>query len=231
MSGEAIVMIPPMMCDARVFEHQVVNLSRRYAVMIAPLSGGERMEELASVILTAAPQRFALVGAGLGGMVALEIMRRASERVTRLALIGTSAQSETPENAASREPQIISARAGRWEDVMRAQVEAVSLAEGPKTAEVGRMLTLMARAHGPDVFVRQARALQRRRDQQATVRGIKQQTLVICGEQDKHSPVKRHQFLAELLPNATLTTIAEAGAVPTLEAPQIVTDALAGWMA
>ncbi|MEM7605639.1 MAG: alpha/beta hydrolase, partial [Myxococcota bacterium] len=81
MSLETLVMIPPLLCDARVFASQIATLSRDRAVMVAPSSCGERMEEIASQILSWAPNKFALAGMGLGGMVAMEIMRRAPERV------------------------------------------------------------------------------------------------------------------------------------------------------
>ena len=38
-------------------------------------------------------------------------------------------------------------------------------------------------------------------------------------------------FLAELIPNARLEQIDEAGHVPTLEAPDAVSDAIRAWMA
>jgi pimeloyl-ACP methyl ester carboxylesterase len=229
MSGEAIVMIPHMLCDARLFAPQINALSRTRAVMVAPNANGERLEEIASAILMAAPQKFALAGAGFGGVIALEIMRRAAERVTRLALISTNTHQDTPEAAAAREPRIVAARAGRWDDVLREEVALDRLAKSDRSAEVGRSLLDMARDAGPEVYVRQARALLRRRDIQPTIRAIKQPTLVLCGAQDPQSPVKRHAFLAELLPNARLATLENAGHMPSLEAPAEVTQALMSW--
>ena len=72
MTSEPLVMIPPLLCDARVFAPQIVDISRDHAVMVAPATCGERMEEIASQILSWAPAKFALMGMGLGGMVAQE---------------------------------------------------------------------------------------------------------------------------------------------------------------
>jgi pimeloyl-ACP methyl ester carboxylesterase len=42
--------------------------------------------------------------------------------------------------------------------------------------------------------------------------------------------VRRHEFLAELIPYATLEIIENAGHVPSLENPDAVTAALRKWM-
>ena len=83
---------------------------------------------------------------------------------------------------------------------------------------------------GPDVFVQQSRALQRRRDQQSTLRKCKVPTLVLCGSHDTLTPVKRHAFMAELIPVAELKVIEDAGHFPVLERPEETTDALRHWL-
>lgn len=230
MPSETLVMIPPILSDARVFEAQIRALSRHHAVLFAPTCRGERMEEIASQILGWAPSKFAVAGMGMGGMVAMEIIRRAPERVTRIAFIGTSPQADTPEAAAAREPHIIAARAGRWADVLQHEINSTWMAPSADKVALVRQLTEMGDAMGPDAYVKQARALQRRKDQQATMRKITQQTVVICGRHDGQFQLKRHEFLAELIPYAQLQVIDEAGYLPTLEAPDAVTALLQDWM-
>ncbi|MFQ1702789.1 alpha/beta fold hydrolase [Loktanella agnita] len=230
MPSETLVMIPPMLCDARVFAEQMRDLSCDHAVMFAPSTTGERMEEIASQILTWSPGKFALAGAGMGGMIAMEILRRAPERVTRIALISSSPLPDTPDAAAAREPQIIAAKAGRWEDVLQHEINSTWMCPAADKVEIVRLLTDMGHALGPDVYVRQARALQRRKDQQLTMRKIRQPAIVICGRHDGQYPMKRHEFLAELIPYAELDVIEQAGYLPTLEAPEAVCDSLRRWM-
>jgi pimeloyl-ACP methyl ester carboxylesterase len=230
MPSETLVMIPPMLCDARIFEPQIRALGSDHAVMFAPTTKGERMEEVASQILSWAPSKFALAGMGMGGMVAMEILRRAPERVTRIALISTSPLAETPETAALREPQIIAARAGRWADALQHEIHSTWMSPNVDKAAFVRLLTVMGNALGPEVYVKQARALQRRKDLQAELRKIIQPALVICGRHDGHNPVKRHETMAELIPFATLEIIEDAGYLPTIEAPDNVTAALKTWM-
>ena len=52
----------------------------------------ETVADAAESVLAAAPDRFALAGHSLGGIVALEVLRRAPHRVARLALLNSSAR-------------------------------------------------------------------------------------------------------------------------------------------
>ena len=228
--GEALVLLPGMMCDARLFGPQIAELSADTAVMAAPVTHGERIEEIASKLLDLLPKRFALAGLSMGGIVAMEILRRAPDRVTRLALMDTNPLPETPVVAANREPQIVKARSGRMLEVMREEMKPNYLAPGPNRADVLDLVMDMAERLGPEVFIRQSRALQRRKDQQATLARCKVPTLILCGAHDALCPIKRHEFMAELIPNADLVVLENAGHLPTLEQPDQTTDALRAWL-
>lgn len=228
--SEPLVLLPGMMCDARLFGPQIAELSADTAVMVAPITQGERIEEIASSLLDLLPKRFALAGLSMGGIVAMELLRRAPDRITRIALMDTNPLAETPVIAANREPQIVKVRSGRMLEVMRDEMKPNYLAPGPYRGEVLDLVMDMAETLGPDVFIRQSRALQRRKDQQATLRKCKVPTLVLCGAHDALCPVKRHTFMAELIPFAELVVLEDAGHLPTLEQPAKTTAALRNWM-
>ena len=227
---EPLVFLPGMMCDARLFGPQIAELSADHCVTIAPVTQGERIEEIASGLLDQLPARFALAGLSMGGIVAMELLRRAPDRITRIALMDTNPLAEAPPVAAAREPQIVGVRTGRLEQVMREEMKPHYLAPGLHRGEVLDLVMEMALTLGPEVFVRQSRALQRRRDQQGTLRKCKVPTLVLCGAHDVLCPVKRHTFMAELIPYAKLVVLENAGHLPTLEAPAETTQALRDWM-
>ncbi len=229
--AEPLVLLPGMMCDARLFGPQIAELSADTAVMCAPVTQGERIEEIASGLLDLLPKRFALAGLSMGGIVAMELLRRAPDRITRIALMDTNPLAETPVVAANREPQIVKARSGRMLEVMRDEMKPNYLAPGPFQADVLDLVMDMAETLGPDVFIRQSRALQRRRDQQAVLRKCKVPALVLCGRHDELCPVKRHTFMAELIPYAELVVLEDSGHLPTLEQPAETTAALRKWMA
>ena len=229
--AEPLVFLPDMMCDARLFGPQIAELSAEMAVTVAPVTRGERIEEIASGLLDLLPKRFALAGLSMGGIVAMELLRRAPDRITRIALMGTNPLAETPVIAAAREPQIVKVRSGRLMEVMRDEMKPDYLAPSPHRGHVLELVMDMAEALGPEVYIRQSRALQRRRDQQAVLRKCRAPALILCGEHDQLCPVKRHTFMAELIPYAELVVLPEAGHLPTLEQPAETTAALRKWMA
>jgi len=230
MSGEPVVLLPGMMCDARLFAPQIADLSRDTVVSIAPITGGERIEEITSGLLDHLPRRFALAGLSMGGIVAMEILRRAPDRVTRIALMDTNALAETPQSSAGYEPLVAKLRAGLVADAVDMVLGDDVLAPGPYRLEVLAQVMEMAGALGPETLVRQVRALQRRRDYQAVLRRCQVPALVLCGAADTLTPPRRHEFMAGLIPGAALCVIEGAGHLPVLERPAETNAALRGWL-
>lgn len=229
MMQDAVVFLPGLMCDARVFDAQITAFSPHASVVLAPVTGGDRIEEIASRLLDALPRRFALVGHSMGGIVAMEILRRAPDRVTRVALINTNALAETPQSAGDYEPIIIKLRAGGLDAAVDMIMRSDVLAPGPGRAQVQGRVRAMAAHLGEKTIIRQIRAVQRRRDYQAVLRRIQVPTLVMCGVHDRLTPVKRHELMADLIPDAHLRVLQGSGHMPMLEQPEEVTTELFDW--
>ncbi len=227
--ADPLVLLPGMMCDARLFAPQVAAFSGQRAVHVAPMLG-ETIQDIAARVIANAPPRFALAGLSMGGIVAMEIVRQAPDMVARLALLDTNPKAELPDVAAAREPQIALVKAGRLEDVMRDEMKPRYLAPGPQRLEVLGTVMEMAKTLGPDVFISQSRALMRRPDSEETLRTLECPALVMCGSHDTVCPVSRHEFMAEIIPDATLEIIEDAGHLPTLEKPEETTAALDRWL-
>ncbi len=228
--AEPLVLVPGMMCDARVWATQTTVLGYERPVTVAPVCTGDRIEEMASGLLSCLPQKFALCGHGMGGVIALEVFRRAPERVIRLALLGTNPLSDTPQEAADREPRMIGAKAGRFDTMLEADILPRYVGHGALKAQATATLQEMAQSLGPDLYARQERTMQRRRDQQSTLRRITPPTLVLAGSEDQVVPLKRQEFLAELIPYAKLSVLEGVGHMAMLEDPEGVTEALYEWM-
>jgi pimeloyl-ACP methyl ester carboxylesterase len=228
--AEPIVLVPGLASDARVFAPQIVALSAGRAVHVGHVAEDTTIQGMARSVLADAPARFALAGHSMGGIVALEVVRQAPERVARLALIASDCFADPPPVAAAREELIVAARAGRLNEAMRKALPAEALAPGPGRAELHAALVRMAAELGPDVFVRHTRALQRRADLQRTLRSLKVPVLILGGRHDRLCPPRRQEFMAQMAWTARLLIVEEAGHVPTLEAPDVVAESLAGWL-
>lgn len=133
---EPLVLLPGLSTDARLFRDQITVLSRRFPVMVGAPVQGERVEEIASALLGMLPARSALFGYGFGGVVALELMRRAPERFTRIALMATTPLAGTPHEAAELETRIVAARTGRLADAISSEYPVASLGSGIGRARV-----------------------------------------------------------------------------------------------
>jgi pimeloyl-ACP methyl ester carboxylesterase len=227
--GDAVVLIPPMLCDARVFADQIAELSRDHPVLFAPTVGAETIEDIAVRILKIAPPEFALAGAGMGGIVALELLRRAPKRITRVAFINANAQADTPKKAADREPSIIAAKADRFDDVIAEKFAASRFSDKTNMRDLMPVLSEMAKGIGSEDYVKQARAVQRRKDQQSVLRKIKQPALVISSDSDPDNTLRRQEFVAEMIPYAKHVVVEDAGLLPTLEQPKKVSEILREW--
>jgi pimeloyl-ACP methyl ester carboxylesterase len=222
-----LIYLPGMMCDDRLFAPQIAALGG-----VAHGFGhlDTTIEAMATRLLAELPDRFALVGLSMGGIVAMEIIRQARDRVDRVALLDTNPLAELPEVKARRAPQIAKVQAGGLTSVMRDEMKPNYLADGPDRDAILGLCMDMALDLGPEVFINQSVALRDRPDQSDTLRPYDRPALVLCGQDDRLCPVARHELMHDLLPNAELVVLRGAGHLPTLEQPQETTAALRRWM-
>lgn len=228
--SEPVILMPGMMCDARLFAPQIAALSATRPVMVAPLAGGDTITAMAVETLQHAPPRFALAGLSMGGIVAMEIIRQAPGRVTRLALMDTNPLAEAPERAKLRDEQIARAFAGALKAIIRDDMKPHYLADTSDRRTILDLCMDMALALGPDIFAQQSRALQARPDQCETLRGVDVPTLILHGAEDRLCPAERHELMRDLVPGAILVRIDDAGHLPTLEQPKPTNEALEKWL-
>lgn len=228
--NEPLLLLPGMMCDARLFAPQVAQFSADRPVMVAPLTGQASFRDLSAAILKHAPLRFALAGLSMGGIAAMEIVREAPERVTRLALIDTNPLADSASQTSLRESQIERVSNGNLHEVMRDEMKPNYLSKGPGREAILELCMSMAGRLGPDVFIQQSRALQQRPDQCDTLRSVAVPTLILCGEDDALCPIERHELMRDLVTGATLAVIPGAGHLPTLEQPELTNRELELWL-
>lgn len=228
---EPLVLLPGMMCDARLYGPQLSTLGAEREVHIPAYANVSSIGSIVEQLLKELPKRFALAGLSMGGIVAMELIRIAPERVTRLALLDTNPRSELVEVQQGREAQIEAVMAGELADVMSSQMICRYLSDkAPNADEIETLCLQMALDLGNEAFISQSRALQSRPDQQESLPQVKVPTLILMGREDQLCPLDRHQRMLELIPGARFVEIASAGHLPTLEQPELTNKALKEWL-
>lgn len=223
-----LLMLPGMMCDARMFAPQIAALSAGRSLMVPDLSGAESITALASKVLDEAPPRFALAGLSMGGIVAMEILAQQPERVAGMALMNTNPSAELPEVRAGRGPQIEAARQGQMLALMEERM--FPLYSVGDNASISNVARDMANSLGPEVFIRQSLALRDREDRCDVLQQSQLPTLIIGGHSDQLCPPERHELMASLMPHAKLVMLAETAHLSTLERPVETSAALNEWL-
>ncbi len=225
-----VVLLPAFLTTGDLWRHQAEALADIAEIQLIDLTRHDSVEGMASAVLDQAPECFALAGLSLGGFTAFEIMRRASERVTRLALVSTSARGDTPERREGRVAQMEMVRSGRFEEAVALFPSIIQSAERPLAPEALDCVRAMCREVGPEGLLNQQKAMMNRPDSRAGLSAITCPTVVIGGRQDQSWPIENSEELAALIPEAKLIVIENCGHFPALDRPEETTAALRDWL-
>jgi pimeloyl-ACP methyl ester carboxylesterase len=228
---EPLVLLPGLLCDAALWAPQVAALRERSdPIIIGDLTRHESFGEIAEAILAEAPPRFALAGLSMGGYCAQEIMRRAPERVTRLALLDTTARADNDEQRARRRGLIELAQKGQFKGVTPRLLPLLIHPDRLQEEALTGIVLGMAERVGKDAFLRQQKAILGRPDGRADLARITCPTLVLVGRQDALTPLETAEEIARLTPGARLVVIENCGHLSTIERPDEVNRALEAWL-
>ncbi len=195
-------------------------------VIFADNRNNDTIEGFAQRLLDNAPPKFALVAHAMGGFVAFAVMRRAPERVAKLALISTLASADGPAQTARRQGYIDLVQSGRFDQVVEERIPILFPEEKRDDARLLGIARQMAADTGAYTFLAQQRAIMARIDSRPHLQEIAVPTLLIWGEQDGITTRAHHEEILTAIPGARLEVIAGAGHLPTVEAPEVVVSLL-----
>ncbi len=227
-----LVLLPGLLCDAALWGPQVEALAAVADFWIPDLRTQSSIRAMGQSVLDEAPfSTFALAGLSMGGYVAMEVMRLAAERITRLALLDTRATPDTPEESERRRELIRLAQSERrFTPVTNRMLPLLVHPSRIKDAPLAGIIRDMAERTGIDGFVRQQTAIIARPDSRPGLKEVKVPTLILCGREDVITSLGRHEEMAALIPGSQLTVVEQCGHLSTLERPTEVSRALEGWL-
>lgn len=227
---QPLFLLSGLLCDETVWSDIPERLADTADVRIVSFRGFSSLDDMAEHVLAAAPAAFAVAGHSMGGRVALEIMRTAQQRITRLALLNTGVHPVRDGEPQSRARLLrlaaehgMSALAAEWLPPMMGQ-------DCARTARLMPRLTKMIERSTPQSYAGQVRALLNRPEALSVLPRIKVPTLLLSGSDDVWSPVSQHEAMRRRIPHATLFEIHGAGHMSPVERPDAVALALRQWL-
>ena len=174
--------------------------------------------------------KFALAGLSLGGMLAVEIMQFAAERVTKLALLDTGVRGQNEAERAIRRARIRLADEGHFELVLGLQMARFIPAYVlPDKALVDEVMTMCGEI-GVEIYKRQEALAAIRIDRRPDLPKIKCPTIVVCGRDDAATPLFLSEEIAAAIKGSELIVIEQCGHLITMEKPEETTAILRKWL-
>ncbi|MFL6587853.1 MAG: alpha/beta fold hydrolase [Luteimonas sp.] len=226
----SLLLLPGLLCTDRLWQAQIKALDDVADAQVADLTRDDSVGAMAQRVLGDAPPRFALAALSMGGYVAFEILRRAPERVTRLALVATSARPDSPERAAQRRRGIDAIGRGRFVGVTRQLLPSLvhpSHVDGP----TGEIVQSMASEVGANGYLRQQAAILGRPDSESVLASIEVPTLIVVGEEDRLTPPVEAEAMHAGIAGSTLHRLEMCGHLPPLERSDEMSNLMRAWLA
>ena len=219
------------LCDERLFAAQIAALEPSHDCRAFVFREHDTVAAMADALLAATPPCFTLVGLSLGGYVAFEVLRRARARVARLVLLDTTAAGDSEARRAGRLADIATVEHGGIEALIPALPARWLLPAHAARADLVGLMAAMAKSVGAVGQRNQQRAMLGRPDSIAELTEVQVPTLVMCGAEDRVTPIADHEAIAARIDGARFETIADCGHLSTIEQPRAVNGVLVPWLA
>jgi pimeloyl-ACP methyl ester carboxylesterase len=225
-----LVLIPGMLNNASLWNAVAPALRDKAAVVTPTFATQDSVMAMADAVLARVPPGpFALAGFSMGGWVAQEIVRRAGDRVSRLAFISSGAG---PANANERD---MLARAGAaaatgFDAILERMLPMVTHPSRLDDQALRDATMTMWRDVGPVTYARQCRAVMGRPDLRASLRDLHIPVLIACGSEDQVTAPALARELADLIPSAHLAFVDRCGHLLPLERPSELVALLWRWL-
>jgi pimeloyl-ACP methyl ester carboxylesterase len=213
--------------DHTTWGEQLRELAPNFSVAALDLNGhgrspareGEGFQtytEDVLAVLEALAMPTVVVGHSMGGAIALMVALQRPKNLVGLGLVGTGAKLRV-------HPQILELCQTDFERAIDFIVQWAFAEQSPP--ELRERACAQMRRNGADALLRDFSSCNTF-DVMARLSEVALPTLILCGRDDKLTPVKYSEYLQQNIPTAQLKIIEGAGHMVMLEQPKAVTQAL-----
>ena len=227
---QQLLLLCGLLCDETIWADIPGRLASAADARVISFAGFSSIARMAERVLAAAPPRFALAGHSMGGRVALEVWRRAPERLTALALLNTGVSPPRESEFDSRGLLVRLARRHGMAALADEWLPPMMGASPDRIAQVMPALKAMVQRSTVESFAGQMNALLQRPDARPLLPSITVPTLLLSGTGDTWSSLSQHADMQRSVSRSTLVEIAGAGHMSPIERPDAVARALKGWL-
>jgi 3-oxoadipate enol-lactonase len=240
--GDPVVFLHAFPLSAAMWDYQIEALAPTHRCLAIDLPGFggsppaadpstttiEAWADLVDAVLEALDVDAAtIVGASMGGYLAMALLRRHPARVSQAVFIATRATSDDGPTAERRFAQLGELRAGAdLEPMAKALVDNLLSSGSLARDELAEYVRALAGATPREGWIAGLEAMRKRPDSMLALASVEVPGLVIVGELDRITPVTEANLIRSRLGDAELVVVPGAGHLPNLEDPGTVDDAL-----
>ncbi len=229
MSKPALVLIPGTLCDCRMFKRQMRALQRHAVIFCADYTDLRDIDSWISRLLQRLPPRFSVAGFSLGGLMALELLRRAPKRVDRLAMIASNAEAGSAKGQ-RRSAWLHKLWLARGAAVVAQHVKpAYFHHEAKRRLYQQRVLQMAVQTPQRSAFAQFAWAASRPQGFDA-LKAFDGPLLAVSGQQDRLCPPAWQKAMQDAQPAMKRIELAHCGHFVPLESPAKLDSALIHWL-
>jgi 3-oxoadipate enol-lactonase len=243
--GDSVVFLHAFPLQAAMWDYQVEALEGTHRCIAVDLPGfgqspppddpdAASMQGWAGLVVGVLDQlgveQATVVGASMGGYLAMALLRHHPQRVRQLVLADSRARSDDPAVAQRRTAQQEQLRGGAEVASLAKETVEGLLSSGSMTRpELVDYVHALAEGADPRGWVGALEAMKRRPDSMLLLRQAGIRALVVVGELDRVTPIAEAMSLRSLL-KGELVVVPNVGHLPNVEDPLAFNEALLAFL-
>jgi 3-oxoadipate enol-lactonase len=244
--GDAVVFLHAFPLQAAMWDYQIEALEATHRCIAIDLPGfgqspppeapdDASMQGWADLVAGVLDQlgvdSATVVGASMGGYLAMALLRHHPARVAQLVLADSRARSDDPTVAQRRTAQQDQLREGSEVAALAKEtVEGLLSSSSMSRADLVEYVHALADGAAADGWIAALEAMKDRPDSMLLLRQADMRALVVVGELDRVTPIAEAMSLRSLL-KGELVVVPDVGHLPNVEDPLAFNDALLAFLA